>query len=278
MPVDPVYNIKNVYLNGEKITYSKLLSDHDTFLRFKHNILAFDDSDFTRTMVEEKTEELFRQMDIKYYGEGNDIKGTLSPTEKFYIRLKIFNYIAIYEDYDFINEYKCMEGTFLLGGRTRCEGYAVLTHYLLTCAGLEAKTYYSDPEGVGVHFWNISIIGREWFESDDSWSAQYKSYGSILGSTPNIECSELHKFELSYDTYHLDSKSESTKPTIAERTLGDINDDDKRNKEDVEMLWDYIKGETSSIDAKAPDINFDGNIDIDDAVVLISYINGNSTF
>lgn len=62
-----------------------------TYLWLKSNLPAYDNSKFLRTMIEDKTKELFRQMDIEYYGEDNDAIGTLSATEEFYIRLKIFN-------------------------------------------------------------------------------------------------------------------------------------------------------------------------------------------
>lgn len=275
MPLYSVYNIEEVYLDGKKVTYSRLINDSYAYSWFKRNQLAFDDSEFTKEMVTEKTKELFKQMGIEYYGENNDVIGTLTPTEEFYIRLKIFNYISIY-DYDHNNEFKGLEGAFLLGGKYTCTTYAEMTHYLLNCAGVEAKTLFVNPESPGVHFWNATKIGNEWFESDDGWSAQGNnhSYGWLLLSATAIMTDDHHEFQVSYDTYHLDVETEKYEPIIANRIVGDINGDDDRDQKDVDMLWAYIKNESLSIPTKPADINFDKKIDVKDAVLLENFVNG----
>lgn len=277
-PENPVYNIKNVYLDGKKVTYHLLLEDAKTGEWLKRNIDQFENSAFSEALITEKMKELFDQLDITYYGIDNDMIGTYTPAEEFYIRLKVFNYISIY-DYDHGGKYGGLTGAFLLGGKLACDSYASLIHYMLECAGVRARTFYTDPTDpsvLGVHFWNGTKIGDEWFENDDGWSAQNNkhNYSWFLMSSSGIATNYDHEFQMSYDSLHFYSDSKSTEHEIAERLAGDIDGNDKRDKADSSTLWLYLKGDISSIDEKAADINFDGEIDVTDAVLLEQFVNG----
>lgn len=273
--LDPPIKIKDFYVKGQKVTYSTLINDPDVYAWFKNSYKAIEDSEFVKTMVEKKTKELFRQMQIPYYGLENNAIGTHTPTEEFYIRLKIYDYISIYR-YDLYHDYVNLKDAFLLGGKLTCTTYAEMAHYMLECAGVGAKTYFTNPPASGVHYWNTTKIGDEWFENDDGWEAQGgHGYFWFMKSSEACRRSGVdHIFQLSFDSFHLYPDSGSTEQTIAQRTLGDIDGNEQREKNDVAMLWDYVKGNSDSINEKAADLNFDGVVDVTDAVLLDHFLNG----
>lgn len=277
LPEKPTYAIKDIYLDGKKITYQRLKEDPAAYAWMKENFHIFTGSVLTNSMIEEKTKELFKELDITYYGMDNDKIGTLSPTEEFYIRLKISNYLSAY-DYDHGGNYYGMAAAFLLGGKMTCTSYAELTHYLLECAGVEAKTFYSDPtdpDTNGVHFWNATKLGDEWFYSDDGWSAQtYHNYGWFLMSYDKFNTSEFHTMMDSYDSFHFYPESKNTEKITADRYYGDQDGDDDRDQDDVDILWDFIKDKPAMTSKKRADMNFDGKIDVTDAVLLDRIVNG----
>lgn len=272
IPLIPTYNIKRTYVDGKELTYSRLWTDRDAYDWLKLNNHSLVGTALTRDMAEEKVKLVFDQLDIPYYGMNNDMIGTHTPTEEFYIRLKIHNYLSQY-DYDHEIEYDNVSGAFILGGKLHCGTYAILTHYMLECAGIEA-----DTQSGFSHYWNNTKIGDEWFESDDGWNAQNynHSYGWFGLSTARISERDpkCHSCSGTYDSFHaynaLDLK---TAPKIAERTIGDIDKDGDRDNDDAKLLWAYLKGESDSIYEKGADINFDGNIDITDAVLLENFVN-----
>lgn len=279
LPVDSAYRIKNIYIDGKPITFQSLSEDPQALSWFKANVNHFNGTQIIKDMTEEKTEQLFKQLDITYYGMDNDKIGTLSPTEEYYIRLKIHNYLSIYDyDYEFDNDYVGFVPGYLLGTRLRCTGYAELTHYLLECAGVEAKTFHANEPGniLAQHFWNGTKIGDEWFFNDDGWDAQNNShdFNNYLKSYTSFATGWSHTFQESYDSFHFYSESRSEKNVTAERCYGDIDGNDKRDAADAEILWDYIKGTSTEIDKKAADINFDDKVDVTDAVLLDRMVNG----
>lgn len=290
MPENSVYKIKNVYLDGEKLTASRLMNDNDAYDWMSRNRKAFSNSDLTKAMFEEKTKDLFDQLDITYYGEVNDKIGTLTPEEEFYIRLKVHNYLSIY-DYDHDTDYGDLQGGFLLGGKFCCTEYAEMAHYMLECAGVETKTFVTDlndTSHLGIHFWNGTKIGNEWFVTDDGWDAQNSQrslgsialdnshrYGWFLNSYSVFSDGVFfHNFFMSYDSFHFYPESRSYENVTAERYYGDIDGNDKRDTDDVEILWDYVKGNTFGINFKDADMNFDGDVDVTDAVLLDRMVNG----
>lgn len=263
----PTYNIKKVYLDGRELTNSLIAEDKAAAEWVRYNGYYLAGAAFMNELTEDKTKRVFEQMGISYYGLDNDVTGTLSPSEEFYIRLKIHNYMSAY-DYD--HEYEYSDGTlaFLLGGKLGCETYACLTQHLLECAGVRSRIYCGKD-----HCFNATQIGDEWFENDDGWNAQNNNHGfSWFGlSTERITNADpnCHVFIKGYE--HAIGGKEC-EHIIAPRTIGDTNGDTKRDKADASLLWEYIKGETDTIYEDGADVNFDGTIDVTDAVLLDQFV------
>lgn len=277
LPLIPRYNIKTVYWGNKKMSYSLILEDEKAYAWMKKNRDAFDRSALIKDMVENKVKAIFKQMDIPFYGLGNERFGLYTPTEEFYIRLKIHEYMSMYK-YDDDNNYGGLVGAFLFGGKVQCDGYAQLTHLLLECAGIEAKTLFCDPEGMGCHFWNSTRIGDEWFESDDGWDAQRShNYDMFLLSSAKMKEKNpsFHNYMYAYDSYHIYPYEKGVVERVeGNRVLGDVDGNTFRNDIDSNKLWAYLKGEAVTIDEKAADLNFDGSIDVTDAVLLENFANG----
>lgn len=261
-------DIEHIYVDGKELTYSLLMEDTDIYTWLRENFSAFEGSPLITTMIEVKTKELFRQLDIPYYDPHSDERPDYTPTEQFYIRLKIHNYISLY-DYDHEFLYPSMFSAFLLNGKCYCATYAELTQYLLQCAGMESQILSSSE-----HAWNNTKIGDEWFESDDGWDAQNNNHGFGwfgLSSSMMYERDNLYHYcRSAKDSF--DSLYSNATYAAGERTIGDTNGDNERNKDDAALLWSYIKGETDTISEKGADVNFDGTIDVTDAVLLENFV------
>lgn len=269
---EPVYKLKEVYINGRKMTASLLQEDRDAALWIYNYGFDLTGSAFMQDLIEEKTKLLFKQMDITYYGPNNDKIGTLSPTDEFYIRLKIHNYIATHPYYDRI-AVREEAVSYLIGGEFDSISAAYYTQYMLECAGVGSKTLNCQN-----HYWNSTKIGDEWFESDDAWDLRNNAYSyswfGQSGSGMTKRDPKGHTCSGAYDSFHDVASEKKSDSEPAQRTLGDINGDDIRDTNDLKLLWDYVKGDLKTIDDKTADINFDGRVNLTDAVVLNDLVCG----
>lgn len=273
LPLISTYKIKSVVIDGEELTYQKIIEDPTAHAWLKKHTDVFKNSELIKIMVEEKTKALFEQMEIPYYGMNNDAETLYTTSEEFYIRLKIHNYVSQY-DYDAEGEFSNGAISFLLGGRMICDTYAVIIQYMLECAGIESKTLNSYN-----HCWNSTRIGSEWFECDDGWDAQNNAHNFSWFGQSTTRLAERHAVAYdyigAYDSFHMVMNYKyMTERVPAERTLGDIDGNNDRNNTDAQLLWSYLKGETDEIIAQAADINFDGEIDVTDGVLLENLVNG----
>lgn len=270
LPLNCTNKVKSVILDGEELTYSRIIEDPVKCEWVRKNFYAFKDSVFIDKLVTDKVKKLFKQMDIPYCG-GGAARPEYTPTEEFYIRLKIHNYVSLY-DYDHESKYNNWITGFLLNGKCYCGSYADLTLFLLECAGIDAQTL-----GGNSHDWNNTKIGGEWFESDDGWDAQNNNHSySWFGQSSQRICDRDSKFHavqvVSNPGFTYTLQNNYTEHMIGMRTIGDVDSDTDRDKDDAALLWAYIKGETVSIDPKGADLNFDGNIDVTDAVLLEQFV------
>jgi hypothetical protein len=55
---------------------------------------------------------------------------------------------------------------------------------------------------------------------------------------------------------------------------GDVNGDNTVDLKDVTKLFQYVNGQSSSLDETVADINGDGSIDLKDVTRLFQYVNG----
>lgn len=268
IPKIPTYKIKNIYLDDKKLEFKKERPLMDKWVADNYSALA--GTEWLRINAEAKVRVIFEQMDLPFYGVNNDKKGTLSKTEEFYAVLKIHDYISTYA-YDssggvtfpvFLSMYDDKRGL-------TCSSYAELHDFLLECAGVDSMLL-SNSE---CHAWNEFKIGDEWFEADAGWDAQSgHGYGWFALSTEKIlKNDSVYHFCRIASSWH--RRSDGLSHLNAGRTLGDINGDNDRDKDDASLLWAYIKGESKTIDKKAGDMNFDGKVDVSDAVLLDHMVN-----
>lgn len=280
LPLTSTYKLKNIYVDGKKVTYKLLTKDETVYSWAKQNFKYLLRSDFTKDMVIEKTKEIFKQMDIPFLGIDNKEFGMYTPEEEFYIRLKVHNYVSMF-DYDMLGNGSGYVPAILMGGNLDCRDYAFLIHFFLQCAGVECKTlHWNEVNAINNHFWNSTKIGDEWFESDDGWDAQASNHGNnwyMLSSSriKGMTYGEQHNYFFAFDDFHTYPNREYfTEREVAERTLGDLNSDDIRDQTDVDLLWGFLKTGERTYSKKRGDINFDGSVDVTDAVLLDNFVNG----
>lgn len=271
LPLPCSHKIKKVILDGEELTYSRIIEDPAKSQWVRSNFFALKDSVFMDTLITDKVRKLFDQLDITYCGGGVE-KPKYSATEEFYIRLKIHNYISIY-DYDHKGVYANEMTAFLLNGECYCASYAGLTLFLSECAGIRGQSLIGNS-----HEWNNTRIGDEWFESDDGWNAQNNNHSFSWFGMSSQKIYErdnvYHKFNSVCDpSFRFLLQEPYTEHMIGTRTIGDIDGDADRDNDDVALLWNYIEGKSKSIYQKGADVNFDGKIDVTDAVLLDDFVN-----
>lgn len=267
VPAEPHCMIRNVYLDGEKIEYS---SETPCMPKWIHdNYAAFLFTAFELENAEAKTKDIFKQMDIEYYGPGNDKMGTHTPTEEFYINLKIHNYIAVFPVSDACGDLD----SFLTGFGYSCMGYSGLTEYLLECAGVRAGRLNETT-----HAWTCTQIGGEWYQTDAGWDEQMGcTYTwSFLSAEAMAKKDPSHHVAQYVTSIHRSNYGNSTEPPEFGRTIGDVNGDNMRGYADVELMWSYIRGEDAELDEKLADIDRDGKVDITDAVLVDRFVKGKS--
>lgn len=268
MPQIPTYKIKTIYLDGKLLKFSPDDPEMDTWIA--RNYIYLRGTEWLKNNAEAKAKLLLEQLDLPFYGVNNDKIGTLSKTEEFYTMLKIHDYISNY-DYDLDHEYSSGIDAFLCGGKVNCSGYAELHDFLMECAGVRSHTVVCHS---GSHAWNEIRIGDEWFEGDAGWDEQYShTYGWFALSSDNVynKGPSIHTVESTDESWH---DTNHIPRIIAERCIGDIDGDDKREDNDAAALWAYLKGETDVINRTAADINFDGVIDVTDGVLLENFLHG----
>lgn len=267
VPAEPHSSIRSVYLDGEEIAYSlesPCLPEwiHDNYSAFMYTAFELENA-------AAKTRDIFEQMDIEYYGIGNDKMGTHTPEEEFYINLKIHNYIATFP----VSEAQGDLDSFLTGYGYSCMGYSGLTEYLLESAGVRAGRLNEVT-----HAWTCTQIGDEWFQTDAGWDEQSgcRFTWSFLSDKTMAIKDPAHHIAQYVTSIHRSTYATSTEPPNFGKTIGDVNDDNIRGYADADLMWSYIRGEDVSIDEENADVDRDGKIDITDVILTDRFVRGKS--
>lgn len=168
-----------------------------------------------------------------------------------------------------------VDSSVFMRDTTVCDGYARALALLLRAEGIEAY-YVQNP---GVHAWCIVKIGDYYFHVDpchDDCGAGI-TYDHFLVSDKDIkECDKSHStWEIATPSNSRIDYSITSTPTC-EYSIGDANMDGKIDKQDLQLVRDYLSN-TVTFDPSDPfflfaDVNFNGKIDCDDAYTIDSWI------
>ena len=302
VPSHAFHKMETLIFNGEEI---KCSDRHDILPRFLDDHYGFiRDSVFEDNWVRTMAKSIIEDLGLKYYGpENSEVHDNieLTPRDQFYIILKIHDYIGTHYRYD--NSTQHFAQMLTCDRNMVCQGYAELTAYLLECSGVDAEVVYAllyednDPTKKelwsGCHAWNVVRIGDKWFQLDTCWDSVDFSYGYnctnswFLCSDDRLRQEEIHSHwvealfdDTSYWFYNDYPKGELL-PFTCDTLLADANGDGYRDVTDGDALTNYLAYHKEFDDdgnkliyLENCDINFDGEIDIADAVLTYRICNG----
>lgn len=213
---DSKNNIKNVYVNGNKVVCKSVKDVLPTILI--NNYGPLEKSIFGMDYSKQKAKYVLEGLGIKYVGIENKKKASLSKTEIYNIGIKLYEYMVkeyVY-DKDKVKGEWTYTRVFNCHTDTVCRYDAEIYAFLLESAGVEAETVSSgephymneseirqmEKDGIkynmsndyvyyfkhyGQHEWNVIKIGNEWFYVDITKGRCENSYSSYLFSNYTIE-------------------------------------------------------------------------------------------
>lgn len=198
---------------------------------------------------------------------------------------KLHDWVVNKVDYAYVGEGKnrkpdpsveChVDSSVFMRDTTVCEGYARALALLLNKANIDA--YYADGNaGNGRHGWVIVKLGSNYFHVDPTWDDGSSNYKYFLKSDNEYKARNHHYWTVStfFSDYSRLSETQGSTTSKCLYSIGDINKDGLVNGADKKLLLQHLARIKSipSADRVLADVNFDGTLDVSDAVQLnVSY-------